>query len=77
MKRINQIRAGLSGIPNSLMDFPPEPSFRGVEPGVTTTPIWTGDYYEAVDQTQKVRIPEESFSVSEEEDENEAGMPGL
>src|ERR1700726_4302176 len=75
MRRINQIRAGLSGIPNSLMDFPPEPSFRGVEPGVTTTPIWTGDYYEAVDQTQNVMIPEESFSDSEEEDENEAGMP--
>jgi hypothetical protein len=28
MKRINQIRAGLRGIQNSLMDLPPEPSFK-------------------------------------------------
>jgi hypothetical protein len=75
MRRINQIRSGLSGIPNSLMDLPPEPSFRGVEPGVTTTPIWTGDYYDAVDNTQEAKIPEEFFSDSEEEDEIEAGMP--
>ena len=61
MRRINQVRAGLSGIPNSLLDFPPEPSFRGVEPGVTTTPIWTGDY-------EAIAKP---FSDSEEEDENE------
>jgi hypothetical protein len=38
-----------------------------VEPGVTTTPIWTDDYYDAVDETQG--------ADSEEEDENEAGMP--
>jgi hypothetical protein len=75
MRRINQIRAGLSGIPNSLLDFPPEPSFRGVEPGVTTTPIWTGDNYEALDKPQEAMMPEDSFSDSEEEDENEAGMP--
>jgi hypothetical protein len=78
MKRINQIRAGLRGIPNSLMDFPPEPSFRGVETGVTTTPIWTDDHYETAGLNDRVMIPEESFSDSEEDDETEAGMlPGF
>jgi hypothetical protein len=52
MRRVNQIRDGLRRIPNSLMVFPPEPSFRGVEPGVFITPIWTGDY-EAADQTPR------------------------
>ena len=72
MRRINEIRAGMSGIPHSRMDFPPEPSFRGEEPGVTTTAIWTGDYYDAPDKTQ---MPEDSFSGSEEGDENETDMP--
>jgi hypothetical protein len=74
MKRINQIRAGLSEIPHSRMELPPEPSFRGEEPGVTTTPIWTGDYHDPPDETQEAAIPEDAFSDSEEEDENGAGM---
>jgi hypothetical protein len=74
MRRVNQIRDGLRRIPNSLVDFPPEPSFRGVEPGVTTTPIWTGDY-EAADSTHGRMMPDKSLADSEEEDENDAGMP--
>jgi hypothetical protein len=74
MRRVNQIRDGLRRIPNSLMVFPPEPSFRGVEPGVFITPIWTGDY-EAADQTPRGMMPDKSFSDSEEEDENDAGWP--
>jgi hypothetical protein len=70
MRRINQIRVGLNRIPHSSMDLPPEPSFRGEEPGVTTTPIWTGDYHDAPDETPGTVIAEDTFSDSEEEDEN-------
>ena len=49
-------------------NFPPEPSFREVEPGVTITPIWTGDY-EAADPSA------DKPSDSAEEDENDTDMP--
>jgi hypothetical protein len=75
MKRVNQIRDGLRRIPNSFIDFEPEPSFRGVGPGVTTTPIWTGDYEALYAELDQPMIRGESFSDSEEEDENDASMP--
>ena len=70
MRRVSQIRDGLGRIPGCIKDFPPDPGFRGEEPGVATTPIWTGDY-EAVDQPG---FPNKSFFDPVEEDEND-GTP--
>ena len=44
MKRIAEVRRGLATIPESTIDFPPEPVYPGYEPGVhAINTIWSGE----------------------------------
>jgi hypothetical protein len=41
MQPIQNIRNGLSGIPECLTNLPPEPAYRGIGPGTLVSSIWT------------------------------------
>lgn len=43
MKRIADLRHGLNTIPGACIDFLPDATHRGQEPGVYTTQIWRGE----------------------------------
>jgi len=43
MKRVPDIRRGLIAVDGCLIEFPPEGTFRGVEPGTPTHTIWSGE----------------------------------